>query len=594
MEVRRLFDILPFYINSFGNKNILNAKLDGTWVPILAKDLQEKSDALAWHFYEDGIKFNNGDYEQQSKIALISTNRPEWVMIDFACQKAGGVLVPIYPSISDAEIEYILFEAEVEILIVEDKKLYQYIESRLVNLPRLKKVYSIDQVDKIETLMDCVKPIGEEQKKVLHEIQNQIADNNLATIIYTSGTTGHPKGVMLSHKNILSNVKDSIHCFSMCNENSNVLSFLPLNHIFERMVTYLYMYKGVHIFYAEGMETIGDNLREVKPSVFSTVPRLLEKVFERIEKTGHKLTGFKRKIFVWSLKLAEQFDSEKKGTLWYRVQLVLADKLVYKKWREAVGGNIKAIVTGSAACQIKLLRIFTAAKIVIMEGYGLTESSPVISVNTYESNGRRFGTVGKLIKNIEVKIAEDGEIQCKGNNVMQGYYKNPVATAESLKDGWLCTGDIGEYSSDGFLKITDRKKELFKISGGKYIAPLPLENKMKESPYIEQIMVVGSNQKFVGALVVPFRANVKDYFNQQGIEFKFDENFSSNPDLLKLIRQEINRLNEHFSEFEHIKRFQICPDEWNQENGIMTPTLKLKRKVIAERYRALLDKIFIN
>lgn len=398
---------------------------------------------------------------------------------------------------------------------------------------------------------------------------------------------------MLSHKNILSNVKNSFHCFDFCSSDGRMLSFLPLNHIFERMVLYLYLTKGVSIYFAESMEKIGDNLREVKPHIFTTVPRLLEKVYERIETKGNELKGISKRIFTWAMKLALKYELKNRGIV-YNIQLALADKLVYKKWREAIGGEVLAIVTGSAACQIKLIRAFTAARIIIMEGYGLTETSPVISVNTFEAEGRRFGTVGRQIKNVEVKISEDGEIVFKGDNVMYGYYKNPEATAEVLMNGWLHTGDIGQMDEEGFIRITDRKKELFKMSSGKYIAPLPLENKIKESPYIEQIMVVGSNEKYVGALIVPSLHNVRSYFNRQGILLEDDMDIAENVEVKKLIRGEIDEYNKEFADHERVKRFELLAEEWSIDRGEMTPKLSLKRKVVTEKYKFLIDKIYNN
>jgi long-chain acyl-CoA synthetase len=380
--------------------------------------------------------------------------------------------------------------------------------------------------------------------------------------------------------------------FNFCDSNERVLSFLPLNHIFERTVMYIYINKGVSIYFAEGMETIGPDLRDVKPVVFTTVPRLLEKVHEKIDAKGSELEGIKRKIFNWAVNLALRFEVGKPKSMGYRLQLALADRLVYSKWREAVGGKIKAIVTGSAACQVKLLRLFTAAKIIVMEGYGLTETSPVISVNRFNEDDRRFGTVGTVINKVEVKLAGDGEIICRGPNVMMGYYKHPELTDEVILNGWFHTGDIGEFTDGKFLKITDRKKEIFKISGGKYIAPLPIENKMKESPYIEQIMVVGSNEKFAGALIVPAFDKIKDYFNRLNVTIEQTVDMTTDKDVLKLIRKELDTYNVLFAPHEQVKKFQLIATEWTIDGGELTATMKLKRKKIVEKYGYLIEKIY--
>jgi long-chain acyl-CoA synthetase len=594
-NVKRLFDLLPYYQKNFGDKNVLNAKVNGTWQPLSISELETQSTQMALAFKAMGISSNDGTPESKDKISIISSNRPEWIITDFATQKIGAVLVPIYPSISKLELEYILNEAETKILFIENERQYRELKELLPRLTFLKTIYSYDRIEGVPHWSELVQePLTENGKQLIDSEKSRIVDTDVATIIYTSGTTGNPKGAMLTHKNILSNVLNSFPRFSMCDSSSNVLSFLPLNHIMERMVTYLYMFKGVSIFYAEAMETIGDNLREVKPAVFCTVPRLLEKVYEKIEKKGAELSGIKRKLFDWAVDLAMKLDVQDKGSLLFRAQLAIADKLIYSKWRQAVGGNVKAIVTGSAACQVKLLRIFSAAKLIVMEGYGLTESSPVISVNTYEKHGRKVGSVGTLIDNVEIKLAEDGEILFKGDNVMVGYYKNTEATKEVLIDGWLHTGDIGEYDKDGFLKITDRKKELFKLSSGKYIAPLPLETKIKESPYIEQIMVVGTNEKSVGALIVPSIQNIKEYFQQGGSKLSETLDFSQNADVLKLIRTELNKYNQQFAEHEHVKRFKLINQEWTIEGGELTPTLKLKRRKIVEKYSDLLAMIYNN
>jgi long-chain acyl-CoA synthetase len=422
-------------------------------------------------------------------------------------------------------------------------------------------------------------------------IHERLAAEDLATIIYTSGTTGNPKGVMLSHKNISSNVNRCIQFFTMCDENGKALSFLPLNHILEKMVMYIYVKKGITVYFAEDLGKVGDNLREVKPDLFTTVPRLLEKVYEKIMEKGNALTGMKKKIFFWALGIAERYELKGNG-FFYNIQRSIADKLVYTKWREAVGGNVKAIITGGAACQLRLQKIFTCAQLVVMEGYGLTETSPVMSINTYEVEGRSFGTIGIPIPGQEVKIAEDGEIMAKGDHVMMGYYKNQAATDEVLNDGWFATGDIGKWIDHKYLKITDRKKELFKLSAGKYIAPQALEGKLKESPYIEQVMVMGADEKYVGALIVPNINNLKSYLSTQGIDIQDPQEIISHELSQKLIKKEVNSLNQSFADYEQIKKFQLLPQEWTIDTGELTPKLSLKRKVIADKYRELISKLF--
>jgi len=370
------------------------------------------------------------------------------------------------------------------------------------------------------------------------------------------------------------------------------LSFLPLNHIFERMVTYVYLFKGASIYYAESFETIGDNLKEVRPNMFTTVPRLLEKVYDRIMHKGAELTGMKRKLFFWAHSLAEKFEINKSKGIWYSLQLALANKIIFSKWREGLGNNIQCIVTGGAACQVRLIRIFTAAKIIVMEGYGLTETSPVIAVNRFTEDGRRFGTVGPLIDNVDVKIAEDGEILCKGPNVMMGYYKRPDLTAEVINEGWFATGDIGTLVNSKFLKITDRKKELFKTSGGKYVAPLPIESKLMESVFIEQVIVVGSERKFVGSLIVPSFPNLHEWCRKNNIPVSSNQELIQHPKVVELYKELVESFNKYFSHVEQIKKFELLPNEWTVDTGEMTPKLSLKRKVIMEKYRDVVDRIY--
>ena len=498
--VQRLFDIVEQRGTQFPDATMLSAKENGAWRIYTCKEVSETARSLAGGLLTTGISNDSLTPDGQEKIAIISPNRPEWVITDIGVQLTGAVLTPVYPTISPAELVYVLNEAGVKKVFVANADIYSRFKEAFNEIPSLKNVFSFDEIEGV----DNWKTLTEKGSQPDENVIKRILPETLATIIYTSGTTGNPKGVMLTHKNIVSNIHDSMPAFTFAGTNSKALSFLPLNHIFERMVTYIYLNAGVSIYYAENMDTIGLNLREVKPLVFTTVPRLLEKVYERIMNTGLELKGIKRVLFFWALDLGKKYDNINKGSLWYQLQLAIANALVFKKWREALGGNVKAIVIGSAATQERLVRIFTAAKIIIMEGYGLTETSPVVSVNRFEDEGRRIGTIGPLINNVEVKLAADGEILTRGNNVTIGYFRHPELTAQVLdKDGWFSTGDIGTWVEGRFLKITDRKKEIFKTSGGKYVAPQVIENKMKESPYIEQMMVVGDERAYCSVFCSP-------------------------------------------------------------------------------------------
>ena len=592
-EPKRLFDCLSYQLENFPLETSLAAKEGGQWKSYSTGELQKIVNQFSAGLQEMGIGFGDGTLEGRDKVAVLSKNRPEWMMLDLAVQQTGAVLVPVYPTISVNELQFILNDAQVKLVFVNDQELYHKLISIKETVPTLKDIFTFDHVANSRHWKELLVELSEERLKKIKEASDKIQYEDLATIIYTSGTTGTPKGVMLSHRNILSNVLDSKECFDEIGiVNEKALSYLPLNHIFERMVTYIYLFTGVSIYYAESLETIGENLREVKPALFTTVPRLLEKTYERIMAKGTALKGIKKKMFYWALDIGNKFEINKNRGWWYNMQLAIANKLVFSKWREALGGNVKAIVTGSAACQVKLLKIFTAAHIVIMEGYGLTETSPVISVNRYVEKGRKFGTVGPLIKNVEVKIAEDGEILCKGPNVMMGYYKRPDLTDEVMKDGWFSTGDIGMLVDNMFLKITDRKKEIFKTSGGKYVAPLPIENKMKESKWIEQMMVVGADRKFTGALIVPSFPVLKEWCKEQGMEYPGNESIIRDKRVIDIYRDTAERYNQFFNHVEQVKKFELLPNEWTVDGGELTPTLKLKRKVIMEKYRDAVQRIY--
>jgi Long-chain acyl-CoA synthetases (AMP-forming) len=590
-EPKRLFDCLQYHLERNPLPDMLAAKENGQWRTYSTREVKETVDKLSAGLYNLGIRCGDMTAEGRDKIAILSKNRPEWVMLDLAVQQTGAILTPIYPTISTTDLEFVLTDAQVKIVFVNDEELFHKVLSVRDKMPGLQQIFTFEKVQGANHWHEVLQLADETALVQVRAVAEQIQYEDLVTIIYTSGTTGTPKGVMLSHRNIQSNVMACSPCLPTF-PNMRALSFLPLNHIFERMITYFYLYRGIAIYYAESMETIGDNLREVKPDMFTTVPRLLEKVYDRIMAKGNELKGLKRKLFFWAHGLATRYEINKPLPLGYRLQLALANKLIFSKWREALGNNIKAIVSGGAACQVRLIRIFTAARIPVMEGYGLTETSPVISVNRFDEEDRLFGSVGPVIDGVEVKIAEDGEILCKGPNVMMGYFKRPDLTAEAMSGEWYHTGDIGMIVDNKFLKITDRKKELFKTSGGKYVAPLPIENKMKESIYIEQIMVLGSGRKFVGALIVPAFPALKEWACSKGITETDDEALIRNPQVIKMYGDVVDHYNKFFNHVEQIKKFVLLPREWSIDTGEMTPKLSIKRKVVMEKYQDEIESIY--
>jgi long-chain acyl-CoA synthetase len=592
-NVARLFDCISAQAQN-PKADLLNAKENGVWVSYSTTEVHEKIYQLAVALLGMGISAGDGTTVGRDKVGLISNGRPEWVIVDLAVQLIGAILVPLYPNSSLKEIEQILIEAEVKCIFVSDADLCGKVNTVIDHVPSLKSIFSFNDLKDCKNWKQLLKPITDADRDKVNAISATIKEDDVTTIIFTSGTTGRPKGVMLSHKNIVNNVTGSGDVLDQIPlEDKRALSFLPLNHIFEKMCTYIYLFYGFSIYYAESMETIGFNMKEVKPYIFTAVPRLLEKVFEKIIIEGQKLTGVKRRIFLWSIVIAEQFELTGKSP-WYKLQLAIADKLVYSKWRKAIGGNIKAIVVGSSACPVRLERIFTAANMVILEGYGLTETSPVISVNRYDLANRKFGTVGPLIKDVEVKIASDGEILTKGPSVMVGYYKNPELTAEVLEDGWFHTGDIGVLDKDGFLKITDRKKEIFKTSGGKYVAPGPIENRMKESPFIEQMMVIGSDRKFTSALIVPSFPNLKLWCTQNKLHLSSNNEIVTNATVIALFQSIIESLNTEFNHVEQVKKFTLLQHEWTIDGGELTPTGKMKRRAILEKYDKEIEKMYTS
>lgn len=589
----RLFDCLNIHIKDAPSRIMLAGKEEGVWREYTTVEVAEKVDKLSAGLLYAGISPNDFSAEGRDKIGIIARNCPEWVILDLAVQKVGAILIPVYPTVSDTDLEYILKESGVKMIFVYDESLYHKILGVQPNLPDLKEIISFKRIEGVKNWEEMQLTLTENVLDRINHISDKITSDHLATIIYTSGTTGVPKGVMLSHKNIVSNVLDSLPCFPP-GENFKALSFLPLNHIFERMVSFLYLFRGTSIYFAESMETIGDNLKEVSPEMFTTVPRLLEKVYEKIMQKGEELKGIKRKLFFWAHNLATRFEINKQLGFFYNLQLALANKLVFNKWREALGGKVICIISGGAACQVRLIRIFTAAKIPIMEGYGLTETSPVISVNRFQEAGRMFGTVGPLINNVDVKIAADGEILCKGPNIMMGYYKHPELTEDVFDGVWFKTGDIGTLVDGKFLKITDRKKEVFKTSGGKFVAPLFIENKLKESPWIENVMVVGEGQKFVSALIVPSFENLKTWCKENKIDFSNRETMTKNPAIIDLYDREIAKFNPLFNHVEQIKKFELLPHEWSVDSGEMTPKLSLKRKVVLQKNKEIINRIYAD
>ena len=592
---KRLFDCIDVQLAKFPQEAMFAAKEEGgIWKKYSTAEVKTIVDRLAAGLIHLGISANDMSVEKRDKIAIISNNRPEWMFLDLAVQKTGAVLVPIYPTLAINELEFVLNDASVKLVFVSDQDLYDKVQIARAKVPGVQAVFTFDYLQPSLHWKEIMSKATDADFKQLALAAESIRYEDMVTIIYTSGTTGTPKGVMLSHKNILSNVISSTQVFEeFCVPGDKALSFLPLNHIFERMVTYIYLFNGVSIWYAESLEKIGDNLKEVQPSVFTTVPRLLEKVYERIMGRGQELTGLKKKLFFWAVEVGSHYDVGRNQGFFYNLKLAIANKLIFKKWREGLGGKVKAIVTGAAACQVRLLRVFTAGKMNIMEGYGLTETSPVIAVNRFSESGRRFGTVGPVINGVEIKLAEDGEICCKGDNVMLGYYKRPDLTAEVIdSDGYFHTGDIGVMQEGKFLKITDRKKEIFKTSGGKYVAPQPIENKMKESKFIEQMMVVGSERKFAGALIVPSFENLKIWAGQNNVSFGTVHDLIRNPAVLEMYKNIVEEYNQEFNHVEQIKKFELCSNEWTVDGGELTPTLKLKRKVIMEKYKDAIERIY--
>jgi len=584
-EIKRLFDFIYYQKENNSLPDSLAAKEDGVWKKYSTNDFVDIGNSLSRGLLALGVK-------PGEKIAIVSNNRPEWNIVDLAALQIGAVSVPIYPTITSAEYGFIFNNAEIKYCFVSDKEILSKVNAIKDEVASLEGIYTFDEISGAKhysEVMNLGLPDYQEKVEIL---KKEVKEDDLATLIYTSGTTGLPKGVMLTHKNIVSNVNASELRLPV-HTNSKALSFLPLCHVYERMLTYLYMKVGISIYYAESIDSIGENLKELKPEAFSTVPRLLEKVYDKIVNKGAELKGIKKALFFWALNLGQRYEPYGENGWWYEYKLKIANKIIFSKWREALGGNIVVIASGSAALQPRLTRVFNAAQIPVMEGYGLTETSPVISVQVMAGKGFRVGAVGKPLDNLVVKIAEDGEVLCKGPNVMIGYYKNPEKTREVLtEDGWFHTGDIGEIDADGFLKITDRKKEMFKTSGGKYVAPQVMENRFKESMFIEQLMVIGENRKHPAALIVPSFDFIKEYYNHKQYEYPGDDEVMKDDKLHKKLQREIDRYNADFGRWAQVKKYELVKEPFSIEGGELTPTLKLKRKAILKKFEKLVDAIY--
>jgi long-chain acyl-CoA synthetase len=588
MEVTRTFDMLEQGKQVYANNPVLACKQNGKWIEFSISEYIDYANNLSYAFLALGL--SKGD-----KVATITNNRPEWNFVDMGLSQAGMVHVPIYPTISDEEYAHILKHSESRIVFISDKQLYDKIKPLCDGIPEIIKIYVFNEIDGIPNWREAYefgKANSKEMAVKLEQIKPSIKPDDLVSIIYTSGTTGVSKGVMLSHKNFLTNVDATQAKFSL-GPGDKSLSFLPLSHVYERMVGYFYQFKGVSIYYAENMGTIGDNLKEVKPTVFVAVPRVIEKTYDKILAKGRDLTGIKKQLFFWAVNLGYRYKESGNGPF-YMLQLKIARKLIFSKWLAAFGGRVKFIMSGGAALQARLARVFWAAGAPIYEGYGLTETSPVIAVNHGAKPGNvMFGSVGPVIENIEMKIDEDGEILMRGPSQMLGYYKAPELTAEVIdSEGWFHTGDIGKLEKGKFLVITDRKKEMFKMSSGKYVAPQVIENKIKESFFIEQVMVVGENEKFVSAIISPNFSFLHDWCARHKVHFENNKELVTLPEVIARYQREINNINNQLGGFDKIKRFRLVPDQWSPQTGELSPTLKLRRRVIYDNYDSLLQEIY--
>ena len=580
MELTRLFDLIPYQIANFDKEIALAKKENGSWITFSSRKVKEVVDQLS-------LALLSSEIQPGDKVAIISNNCPEWNFVDLALQQIGAISVPMYPTITSSDYEYIFDHASVKMIFVGDQTIYD--KAKVVSGDR--SIVSFDDIEGVIRFNDFLVKGESSDLMDLEKSKASIKPEDLFTIIYTSGTTGRPKGVMLTHHNVLSNVLQVGKIFTPDKGASRVLSFLPLCHIYERSASFAFLFMGFSVYYAESMEAIGDNLKEVKPHLFNTVPRLLEKIYDKIVAKGYELTGLKKTLFFWALDLGLKYDPAKSMGAWYDFQLKLANKIIFSKWREALGGEVLQINSGASALQPRLSRVFWAAGIKVCEGYGLTETSPVVSASICNFEEIRIGWVGKLIEDVQVKIASDGEILVKGPNVMQGYYREPEQTAEALKDGWFHTGDIGELDGT-YLRITDRKKEMFKTSGGKYVAPQVMENKFKESTLIDQLVVVGENKNYPAALIVPNFEALKEYCKHKGIPYTSDVEMISKREIMEKYDREIETANKFFAKWEQVKRYKLLGNSWGIESGELTPTMKLKRKVIHQKYESEIEGIY--
>lgn len=587
IEITRLFDFPYYQLEKYNLEASLVTKYKGEWVKTSTKEYLDKANAVSRALLKLGINKND-------KIAVISTtNRTEWNIMDIGILQTGAQNIPVYPTISADDYEYVLNHSESVLCFVSDIEVLNKVNN-VKNKTNLKDVYSFDEIEGCKHYSELFS-LGEDDSNQteLDKRKNDVLPSDLATIIYTSGTTGKPKGVMLSHSNIVSNAMDSTPRLPISKGKTKILSFLPICHIFERVLIYIYQYAGISIYYAEGLDKIGENSKEIKPNLMSVVPRLLEKLFDKIYAKGDELSGIKKFLFYWAIRLAEKYEPYGANGWYYEIRLKVARKLIFSKWREALGGQLTTMVSGSAALHPRLSRIFCAAGMYIMEGYGLTETSPVVSVGMLENNMYKIGTVGKPIDNVEVKIADDGEILIKGPNVMQGYYKDSEKTASVMTGAYFHTGDKGEIDSDGFLKITGRKKEMFKTSGGKYVIPTLIENELKESHFIEQVMVIGEGQKMPAAFMQPNFDFIRDWSIRKKKNIgTTNEEIAISELVIDRIQKEVDKCNKNFGKWEQIKRFELTPDIWSIGSGHLTPTMKMKRETIKEIYKDLYAKIY--
>ncbi|MBA3663418.1 MAG: long-chain fatty acid--CoA ligase [Bacteroidetes bacterium] len=586
MEITRVFDILDDLKNKSAKTDILNSKENKKWVHYSVEEFHSNALLVSAGLLALGLQ--KGDV-----VSLMANNRPEWNFVDYGAQQAGMPTAPIFPTISAGDLKFILNHSEAKIIFISDKSIYTKLAAMEDELSHLKFVFSFNKIEGVKHFSELLDLGKQHASTNITELKDRINENDILTILYTSGTTGHPKGVMISHKNMISNVK-ACQNFAPFKPEWKALSFLPLNHVYERFLNTLYLFHGVSIYYAENFETIGDNCREIHPQIFVAVPRILERVLEKICAAGDKLSGFKKKIFDYSLKLAERYELHGKNGTLYELQRKICDVLVYSKWRDSVGGKIVCIASGGAALNPRIERIFSCAGLTLLQGYGLTETCVVIAVNKFGDDNIMFGTVGPIVDNLEVKIAEeDGEILMRGPSLMLGYYKSPEPTAEAIdKDGWFHTGDVGMFVDNKFLKITDRKKELFKSSSGKYISPVAIENKLKESKFIEQCIVIGEGQKFASALIVPNMINFKEHCKAVGLEWEGTDAMLKSDELKNNINSHIKQVNSTLAPYEQLKRCQVVNAHWTVESGEITPKLSLKRKVIMSKYNESVKKIF--